>query len=104
MGTDRGRSTNRRYIAPYLHSHSTSEDEDLECKAAGHLLTRAFADLEPQSASGISFKSQVLYLIVYITRYLGGYYDVCEVIEDLAKCIMDRPFLDLHQFRLPYDL
>ena len=31
------------------------------------------ANLEPQSASGISFKSQALYLIVYTTRYLGGH-------------------------------
>jgi ER lumen protein retaining receptor len=31
----------------------------------------AFAKVWPQSCSGISFKSQALYLIVYITRYLG---------------------------------
>lgn len=76
MGTDRGVSSDRRYVALHIHSHLASKDEDLACKVAGCLSTHAVADLEPQSASGISFKSQVLYLVVYVTRYLGGHSSV----------------------------
>lgn len=37
----------------------------------GFPLVRQITDRVIQSCSGISFKSQVLYLIVYVTRYLG---------------------------------
>jgi hypothetical protein len=34
-------------------------------------MTGRSANHEVQSCSGISFKSQALYLLVYVTRYLG---------------------------------
>lgn len=35
------------------------------------VLPRISTNHFPQSAAGISFKSQFLYLVVYVTRYLG---------------------------------
>lgn len=66
-------SINSRLFSSGFYSHSSAKDEGIEC---GHWPSPAvgkkgFAKVGAKSCSGISFKSQALYLIVYITRYLG---------------------------------
>ena len=59
-------------LAPGFNPHTSSKDEVIKCRRPQRIRAEA-PMLNPrlQSASGISFKSQVLYLLVYITRYLG---------------------------------
>ena len=58
-------------VPPRLHPHTASENEIFTCRALSYLKGAFCTDLGPQSCSGISFKSQALYMIVYATRYLG---------------------------------
>jgi ER lumen protein retaining receptor len=58
----------RGFIPSALHPDSSTQDEDVKCTPAPTL--RLHQLTLPQSASGISFKSQLLYLIVYLTRYV----------------------------------
>jgi hypothetical protein len=59
-------------VASCFHIHSHSEDAIIQRMSHMHVQNsrRRLIDSH-QSASGISFKSQFLYLVVYITRYLG---------------------------------
>lgn len=59
----------RGYFPSAVHSHPPAQDEVVERTPT--ILPRPLAQSNSkQSASGISFKSQFLYLIVYATRYL----------------------------------
>jgi len=62
------------------------------------------AKLSAQSCSGISFKSQALYMIVYATRYLGQQLSHPRVAaEKLIQ--LDRYLLDLHlRLALQHDI
>ena len=62
-------------FAPRFDIDTSPEDEVQQRKHRSRRWARKDAPLlnfPSQSASGISFKSQALYLVVYITRYLGG--------------------------------
>lgn len=60
----------RGFIPPVLNSDSTAQDEDFERTPILNSRSHAHSLTNIQSASGISFKSQFLYLIVYLTRYV----------------------------------
>lgn len=60
-------------LSSRINSNPSTEDEVLTCALSQFLISRPLAKCSPQSCSGISFKSQALYLIVYITRYLGNH-------------------------------
>jgi hypothetical protein len=62
----------RGSLPPGFHPHLTSQDEVIQRKLPA---LAALDGLSPrltpaQSASGISFKSQFLYFLVYVTRYI----------------------------------
>ena len=65
----------RRSLPPDINPDTPPEDEELERKSSSDTVhSTRLANLQQltpfQSASGISFKSQFLYLLVYVTRYL----------------------------------
>lgn len=60
----------RGLVPPLLHLDSAAQDESLERMPRHGLVIAARRLTRAQSASGISFKSQFLYLIVYLTRYI----------------------------------
>ena len=61
----------RGFIPPVFHLDSTAQDEGVKCKWTSTLEIGAWITTNTfQSASGISFKSQFLYLMVYLTRYV----------------------------------
>ena len=53
-----------------IHLYPAAQDCPAQGACAGQPRDAGYAD-KLQSCSGISFKSQVLYLLVYVTRYLG---------------------------------
>lgn len=53
-----------------LDIYTAAENEVFECMKSG-LGKPVFVLTSGQSAKGISFKSQAIYFLVYITRYLG---------------------------------
>ena len=62
-------------------------------------LSKAYGEVtdnELQSCSGLSFKSQVLYLIVFVTRYLGESPYYIRRSHALIVGLGYRPFLELH--------
>jgi hypothetical protein len=60
----------RRSLPPVLHLDFAAQNEDIERATPPNSQQQAHHLTSIQSASGISFKSQFLYLIVYITRYM----------------------------------
>ena len=80
----RGRLTRHRcdrgFFPSSVHLHSASQDRPAEgafglfffdCAVRPATRARGLTRRRLQSCAGISFKSQLLYLLVYITRYLG---------------------------------
>jgi hypothetical protein len=60
----------RGFIPPVFNPDSAAQNEDVERMTRSNTQHDAHRLTIIQSASGISFKSQFLYLIVYITRYI----------------------------------
>jgi hypothetical protein len=60
----------RGLVPSFVHPDSSAQDEDDECTSIATPKFTACILTYFQSAAGISFKSQFLYLIVYLTRYL----------------------------------
>lgn len=60
-----------RFLSSGIDLHSSAEDEVDQRTLYYHLLRPLTTNYLSQSCSGLSFKSQVLYLLVFVTRYLG---------------------------------
>ena len=59
-------------LSSRINPNPPTEDEILTRALSEFLIPNLLAKCSQQSCSGISFKSQALYLIVYVTRYLGN--------------------------------
>ena len=76
----------RGFVPSDINPYPPSQNENIERKQTFFESTSQFlgsivdslADSESKSASGISFKSQFLYLTVYITRYLDLFWTFYE--------------------------
>lgn len=90
-----------RPLPPNLHLDPPAKDEILKRTSSSPSIP--FSLTKAKSCSGISFKSQALYLVVYITRYLGSNLLNMSPPPKLTD-LRNRHFLDLHKFSLEHDI
>jgi hypothetical protein len=102
----------RRGLVPSpVNPHSFAQDEDLQCTLDLTESQTALGLTVRQSAAGISFKSQFLYLIVYLTRYidlLWTFYDPHALYNTIFKIVFISTsaytvYLMLNDFKPTHD-